>query len=28
MALLQHELLEKGNPRLAVPAQTDEAAPL
>jgi hemerythrin superfamily protein len=28
MALLQEELLAKGNPRLAVPAQTDEAAPL
>ena len=28
MALLQEELLAKGNPRLAVPAETDEAAPL
>lgn len=28
MALLQEELLAKGNPRLAVPSQTDEAAPL
>jgi hemerythrin superfamily protein len=28
MALLQEELLAKGNPRLAVPAQTEEAAPL
>ena len=28
MALLQEELLAKGNPRLAIPAQTDEAAPL
>ena len=28
MTLLQEELLAKGNPRLAVPAQTDEAAPL
>jgi hemerythrin superfamily protein len=28
MAQLQEELLAKGNPRLAVPAQTDEAAPL
>jgi len=28
MALLQEELLAKGSPRLAVPAQTDEAAPL
>jgi len=28
MALLQDELLAKGSPRLAVPAQTDEAAPL
>ncbi len=28
MAELQEELLAKGNPRLAVPAQTDEAAPL
>ena len=28
MAELQEELLAKGNPRLAVPGQTDEAAPL
>jgi len=28
MAQLQEELMAKGNPRLAVPAQTDEAAPL
>jgi hemerythrin superfamily protein len=28
MAMLQEELLAKGNPRLAVPTQTDEAAPL
>jgi hemerythrin superfamily protein len=28
MALLQEELLAKGSPRLAVSAQTDEAAPL
>jgi hemerythrin superfamily protein len=28
MALLQEELLAKGNPRLAVPDQTHEAAPL
>lgn len=28
MALLQEELLAKGSPRLAIPAQTDEAAPL
>jgi hemerythrin superfamily protein len=28
MALLQEKLLEKGTPRLAVLAQTDEAAPL
>lgn len=28
MALLQEELLAKGKPRLAVPSQTDEAAPL
>lgn len=28
MAQLQEQLLAKGNPRLAVPAQTDEAAPL
>ena len=28
MSQLQEELLAKGNPRLAVPAQTGEAAPL
>jgi hemerythrin superfamily protein len=28
MSQLQEELLAKGSPRLAVPAQTDEAAPL
>jgi hemerythrin superfamily protein len=28
MAMLQEELLAKGNPRLAVPTRTDEAAPL